>query len=351
MMRSIIHLIWMILLVLAPQLLAADFAIIPEGAKLELLFTRTADIHGGLTEGPAAAPDGTIYFTDIPFDKDRGMILRFDPKTMKTSVFSSDSGKANGLKFDAQGNLIACEGADYGGRRVSRWNVKTNKRETIADHYQGKRFNSPNDLTIDNTGRIYFTDPRYSGPESRELEHRAVYRVDTDGTVVEVTHEVEQPNGITLSPDNKTLYVIDHNSGAEVVNLDPNAPPPKTGAMKVYAFPLGSDGLIDGPRKTLLDFGTENGCDGMRVDFKGRLFLASRSLQRPGILVTDPNGKELAFMPTGVPNQHDAKPPRGIPTNCEFGVGEDSNMLYVTVDKSLYRVRLNSKGLAPTHPN
>lgn len=349
MMRCLIQFCSLLLIAPAPQLLAADSAIIPEGAKLELLFTRSADIHGGLTEGPAAAPDGSIYFTDIPFDKDHGMILRFDPKTMKTTVFSDDSGKANGMKFDAQGNLIACEGADYGGRRISRWNVATKNRETITDHFQGKRFNSPNDLDIDDKGRIYFTDPRYSGPESRELEHRAVYRVDADGAVVEVTHEVEQPNGIALSPDNKTLYVIDHNSGAEVVNLDPNATPPKTGAMKVYAFPLGSDGLVDGSRKTLLDFGAENGCDGMRVDSEGRLFLASRTLKRPGILVVDPSGKELAFLPTGAPNQHDAKPPKGIPTNCEFGVGDDSNMLYVTVDKSLYRVRLNTKGLMRKH--
>jgi gluconolactonase len=347
-MRLLICFIGAISLVVARQAAGED-PIIPEGAKLELLFTRTADIHGGLTEGPAAAPDGSIYFTDIPFDKDHGMILRFDPKTMKTTVFSSDSGKANGLKFDAQGDLIACEGADYGGRRVSRWNINTKKRETIADRYKGKRFNSPNDLAIDDTGRIYFTDPRYSGPETRELEHRAVYRIDTDGTVVEVTHDVEQPNGIALSPDHKTLYVVDHNSGAEVVNLDPNAVPPKTGAMKVYAFSLGVDGLIHGARKVLLDFGTENGCDGMRVDFKGRLFLASRTLKRPGILVTDPNGKELAFLPTGAPNQYDAKPPKGIPTNCELAVGDDANMLYVTADQSLYRVRLNTKGIHLAH--
>src|SRR4051794_27066699 len=117
-MRLIVCFIWLILLVAATQAVAAD-SIIPDGAHLELLFTRTAEIHGGLTEGPAAAPDGSIYFTDIPFDKDHGMILRFHPKTMKTTIFSSNSGKANGLKFDAQGNLIACEGADYGGRRVS----------------------------------------------------------------------------------------------------------------------------------------------------------------------------------------------------------------------------------------
>jgi gluconolactonase len=334
----------LLLLAAAAPLWAVE-PIFPDGAKLELLFTRTADIHYGLTEGPAAAPDGSIYFTDIPLGKDLGMILRFDPKTMKTIVYSENSGKANGLKFDAQGNLIACEGADYGGRQVSRWSVATKTKDTIADKVHGKRFNSPNDLDIDNQGRIYFTDPRYSGPESRELEHKAVYRIDTDGNVVEVTHDVEQPNGIALSPDDNTLYVIDHNSGADVVNLDPNAAPPKTGAMKVYAFPLGNDGLVSGSRKTLLDFGTENGCDGMRVDSEGRLFLAARSLRRPGILVIDAAGKELAFMPTGEPNQHDAKPPTGIPTNCEFGVGDDSNMLYVTADKSLYRIRVNARRL------
>src|SRR6187549_1187789 len=107
--------------------------IVPAGARLELLFTRTAPLKGGLTEGPSAAPDGSIYFSDIPFGKDAGMILRFDPKTMKTTVFTADSGKSNGLRFDGNGDLVACEGSDGGGRRVSRWNVKTTKRETIAD--------------------------------------------------------------------------------------------------------------------------------------------------------------------------------------------------------------------------
>jgi gluconolactonase len=350
MMRRFVFCCAVLLIVKISRVLAADAEIFPAGAKLELLFTRTADIRGGLTEGPAAAPDGSIYFTDIPSDKDPGMILRFDPKTMQTTVFSPNSGKANGLKFDAQGKLIACEGADYGGRRISRWNVATKTRETIADRYQGKKFNSPNDLVLDTQGRIYFTDPRYAGPESRELAHKAVYRVDADGTVVEVTREVEQPNGIALSPDGKTLYVVDHNSGADTVDPDPNAVPPKKGAMKVYAFPLGNDGLVDGPRKTLIDFGNENGCDGMRVDAAGRLFLTSRALKRPGILVLDPTGKEVAFLATGEPNQHDVKQSNGIPSNCEFGIGADANMLYVTIDKSLYRVRVNTTGLSSTSP-
>ena len=343
MTRSIVQASCLLLVLCAPTL-GAEAEVFPKDAKLELLFTRSANIHGGLTEGPAAAPDGSIYFTDIPFDKDAGMILRFDPKTMQTTVFSENSGKANGLRFDTGGSLIACEGADYGGRRVSRWDTTSKSSETIADRYHGKRFNSPNDLVLDSRGRIYFTDPRYSGPESRELDRRAVYRIDPDGSVVEITHEVEQPNGIALSPDGRTLYVVDHNSGAEKVDLNHVEPPPKKGAMKVYAFPLDSDGLVAGARETLIDFGTENGCDGMRVDQSGRLFLASRTLKRPGILVLDQAGKEIAFLPTGAPNQPEDPPPQGIPSNCEFGRGEDANMLYVTAGQSLYRVRTNTQG-------
>ena len=96
---------------------------------------------------------------------------------------------------------------------MARWDVKEKKRTVIADSYKGKRFNAPNDLVIDAKGRIYFSDPRYLGDEPRELEHRAVYRIDTDGSVVELTHEVEKPNGVALSPDGKTFYLIDHNNG------------------------------------------------------------------------------------------------------------------------------------------
>ncbi|GIW80935.1 MAG: gluconolactonase [Gemmatales bacterium] len=315
--------------------------VVPEGARLEKLFTRTAPIKGGLTEGPAVAPDGSIYFSDIPFGKDKGMILKFDPKTKKTTVFTNDSGKSNGLMFDAKGFLVACEGADSGGRCVSRWHVKTRKKRIIADRFMGKRFNSPNDLCIDRQGRIYFTDPRYVGPEPRELKYRAVYRINTDGSVVEVTHEVEKPNGIALSPDEKTLYLADTNNGTD--RIDPDKPPPKQGAMKVYAFPLGKDGLVNGPRKTLVDFGDQAGCDGMTVDVEGNIYLSVRSLKRPGIMVINPEGKEIAFIPTG-PSQPGAKKPFGIPSNCTFGIGPESNVLYITVDQSLYRIRLKIDG-------
>ncbi len=318
-------------------------SIVSPDAKLELLFTRSLPITGGLTEGPAAAPDGTIYFSDIPFGKDKGAIMHFDPRTMKTTVFTDDSFKSNGLKFDAKGNLFACEGSDEGGRAVVRWDVKTKKRTVVADKYMGKRFNAPNDLVLDTNGRIYFSDPRYLGMEKRELEHRAVYRIDTDGSVLEVTHEVEKPNGIALSPDQKFLYVADHNNGTDRIG-DPDATAlPKLGAMKIYAYPLGSDGLVDGPRKTLVDFGDQPGCDGMTVDSKGHIYLSARSPKRPGVMVIDSTGKEVAFIATGEPNQN-ATGAKGVPSNVMFGIGNEKKVLYITVDLSLYRIPLKVDG-------
>ena len=316
-------------------------SIVPEGAKLEKLFTRTAKLKGGLTEGPTCAPDGSIYFSDIPLGEDKGLIMRFDPKTKETTVFIEDSRKSNGLKFDREGRLTACEGSDGGGRCIGRYILKSKKHEIVADRYMGKRFNAPNDLAIDSRGRIYFSDPKYLGPEKREIDRFAVYRVNEDGSVIEVTRDAEKPNGVALSPDNKVLYVIDHNNRNERLDISTN--PEKKGAMKLYAFPLGDDGLVHGRRKTLYDLGTENGFDGMAVDEKGNLYLAQRSLKRPGILVLNPEGKELAFIPTAPP-QPGAKEPTGIPSNCCFGAGDEKSTLYLTVDVSLYRIRLKIPG-------
>ena len=318
--------------------------IVSPDAKLELLYTRELPIAGGLAEGPAVAPDGSIYYTDIPVGKDGGLIMRFDPATRQTAVFTLDSGKANGLIFDSEGYLLACEGSDIGGQRVSRWNVKTGERKTVADKYQGKKFNAPNDLCLDKQGRIYFTDPRYLGDEPRELEHRAVYRIDKDGTVIEITHEVSKPNGIAISPDGKTLYVADHDNGTD--KIDPNGPKPKPGPMKIYAFPLGADGKVSGARQTIYDFGDQAGCDGMCVDSDGNVYLTARGLKRPGVLVLDPKGTEVGFIPTGPANQSaDSKsPPVGLPSNVEFGIGAEASVLYVTVDVSLYRIPLKTRG-------
>jgi sugar lactone lactonase YvrE len=113
--------------------------------------------------------------------------------------------------------------------------------------------------------------------------------------------------------------------------------------MTVYTFPLGADGLLNGPRFKLIDVGPENGFDGMCVDAKGNLYLALRSLRRPGVLVTGPNGHEIAFIPTGSP-QPGAKEPVGIPSNVCFGAGDEKSTLYITVDTSLYRIKLKIPG-------
>ena len=149
-----------------------------------------------------------------------------------------------------------------------------------------------------------------------------------------------------LSPDQKTLYVGDHNNGGN--RLKPDDPEPKRGAMKIYAFPLDADGLVNGQRRTLVDFGSENGCDGMTVDSAGNVYASCRSFARPGIKVVDPVGKELAFVETGAKNQKGLFDEwKGIPSNVEFGIGDDAHSLYITVDKSLYRLKVKTRGFHP----
>jgi gluconolactonase len=315
-------------------------SIVAEDSKLELLFTRKAKIEGGLTEGPAVAPDGSIYFSDIPMGSDAGMIMRFDPKTNKTKPFTKDSHKSNGLIFDAKGFLLACEGANYGGRGIVRWNVETGERTTIVDRYRSMKFNAPNDICLDRHGRIYFTDPKYVGDEPRELPSRAVYRIEADGSVEIVTENVHKPNGIAISPDGKSLYLAEHDNGTD--KIDPNAPPPPQGAMRIYAFDLDDQGTVRN-RRTIVEFGEKKGCDGMCVDAAGNIYLTVRDAGRPGVLVVNSAGDEVGFIPTGTADQ-DAATAVGLPSNVEFGIGDDLNMLYVTVDTSLYRIRLKSEG-------
>jgi gluconolactonase len=150
--------------------------IVPPGAKVEKIWG-----EGEFTEGPAYGPGGCVYFSDIG---DR--IMRYDPATGKTSEYRNPSGRANGLDFDPQGRLVAAEGANSGGlRRITR-TEKDGKITVLADRWKGKKLNSPNDLTIDRKGRIYFSDPRYVGDEPRELETESVYRIDPDGKLTAI---------------------------------------------------------------------------------------------------------------------------------------------------------------------
>jgi gluconolactonase len=290
-------------------LAAADPEPFPKSAKLEKLWS-----EGEFTEGPCLGPDGCIYFSDIG-----NRIMKFDPSAGETAVFRDVSGRSNGLKFDADGRLVACEGANSGGGRRISVTEKDGTVKTLADKYAGKRFNSPNDLTIDSKGRIYFTDPRYIGDEPRELDTEAVYQVDQDGTVTQVIKDVQKPNGIVISPDQKSLYLADSNS-------DPK------GHRLLLSYPLQADGTVGLPKK-LHDFGADRGIDGMTVAADGRIVAAAGKGRTAGVYIFTPDGKQAAFLPT--PED---------PSNCCFG-GDGLKTLYVTAGKSLYRVETNMAGV------
>lgn len=301
-----------LILLFHPTLGNAGDALLPPGAKMEKVWG-----EGSFTEGPAYGPDHCLYFTDIG-----NRIMKFDPDTGKTAEFRNPSGRANGLDFDPQGRLVACEGANTGGnRRVTR-TEKDGTVTTLADRWNGKKFNSPNDLTIDLKGRIYFSDPRYVGDEPREIDTESVYRIDPDGKVTQLITEVGKPNGIILSPNMKTLYLAENHP---------------SGNRHLLSFELKDDGSVSGKR-VLHDFGKDRGIDGMCIDVKGNLYATAGQGKTAGVFVFDPAGKQIGFIPTPE-----------TPSNCVFG-GRDHKMLYVTAGRSLYRVPLNTEGFAVFWP-
>ncbi|GAB4157502.1 MAG: SMP-30/gluconolactonase/LRE family protein [Planctomycetaceae bacterium] len=301
--------------------------IIIKGAKLETLWN-----EGDFTEGVAVDRNGLIYFSDIPFNKNAGRVMKYDPKTGAVSVHCADSGKSNGLMFDAKGRLIAACGAMWGKQAL----VEITPNGTVnvlADKYKGKRLNSPNDLVVHPNRSIYFSDPRYAGDEPMEIKEMSVYRYTPSGKVQRVTHDIEKPNGLGISPDGKILYVAETNNGTtEVRKMDPNVKP---GRMTLNAFPIKKNGTL-GRKKVLVDFGKETGVDGMTIDSRGNIYAAVRSKKRHGIYVFSPKGKELAYIPTAV-----------LPTNCCFGRGKDGHSLYITAGKGLFRIRVKTKGSFP----
>jgi gluconolactonase len=310
--------------------------IVPKDAKLEKVF----DKGMVLTEGVAVAPDGMVYFSDITFShvslKEKGVIeaghiWKFNPNTGKATIFRSPSGMSNGLKFDAEGNLLAAEGADYGGRRVTRTDMKTGKATIIAALFEGKPFNSPNDITIDEKGRIYFSDPRYLGHEPIEQPVQAVYRIDTDGKIHRIITDAGKCNGVCISPDQKTLYVVSNDNGSTGIGRIPEKTPLLKGRMALLAYDLAEDGTAKF-RKVLVDYAPQDGPDGMVADVDGNLYVAVRDETRPGIYVYSPEGKEVAYIKTE------------MPTNVGFGRGKESKTLYITAGKSLYRIKLNREG-------
>lgn len=257
-------------------------------------------LQGGFefTEGTSwNTAGGFLLFTDIP----RNTIHKLVPPATVTS-FRNPSGNANGLAWDPMGRLIACE---HGNRRVSRTNAGGTV-VTLADKFEGQNLNSPNDVIVRSDGNIYFTDPDYGlGGRPRGVMFKGVYRIDTAGVVTAFERMMNQPNGIALSPDEKTLYVAD--SAAPVTNK----------------WTVAADGSVSGKTKFV-----DMGSDGMAIDDAGNVYLTSSGFVR----VYKPDGTPWGNL--GVPEN---------PSNCAFG-GADRKTLYISARTSIYSVDLKIPG-------
>lgn len=283
-------------------------------------------------EGPAVDEQGNVFFSDVSGNR----ILKLNTKG-EVSTFRADSGRTNGNTFDKEGRLVSCEGAENGPggrRRIVSADMKTGKITVLTDKYEGKRYNSPNDVVADKLGRVWFTDPRYSPDRSDlEMDVEGVYRIDPDGKVARVLtqQQIHRPNGITITPDGQTLYVIDSH--------------PKVGGnRKIWAFAVGKDGTL-GSQRLVYDFGKGRGGDGMRLDTKGNIWVAAGISYRrsagedlsvpPGVYVITPQGKLLGRIPIV----------EDLITNVAFG-GPDRKTLYVTAGKTLYKFNVEVPGYA-----
>jgi gluconolactonase len=297
----------------------------PKNARLEVV-----SATGAASEGPAWDPEWGILSTG------KGSINRH-ALDGNQSVVREQAG-ANGLLFDREGRLLACEPKQ---RRVTRM-LRDGTLEVLTESYDGQPYNQPNDLTLDSKGRIYFSDACYGGPQNirqRSADGRSiegVYRIDALGKVVRVlgNDDVERANGVLVSADDRFLFVAD------------NCNDRLGGARKLWRFALRDDGTVEpGSRKMLYDWGAGRGPDGIKQDIEGRLYVAGGTNEskppfepdnsRPGgVYVIDPaEGTLLAFLPV----------PTDEVTNCAFG-GADARELYVTGGGTLYRIRTTTAG-------
>lgn len=303
--------------------------ILTDDAKLETLWE-----EGGFTEGAAAGPDGNMYFSDFaqPFDSGPARVMRFSPSTGKTDVYCPDSGMGNGLMFTRDGRLLGCCASPLGGHRALVEFKKDGSVQVLQAKFNGKRFNSPNDIVIDRKGRVYFTDPKYVGPEELELDSFDVYRLDPNGDLSIATTEIDKPNGIVLSPNQRTIYIAETDNGSAKADLEEGFEP---GSMTLNAFRVNRNGDLS-KRKVLHDFGEETGVDGMTVDRSGRIYAAVRSASRFGIVIFSSSGEELGYIETPE-----------LPTNASFGRGKEVHTLYITAGKGFYRIRTKATGYHP----
>jgi gluconolactonase len=291
--------------------------LIPKDAKIEVLGSGF-----DWSEGPVWVKNGGyLLFSDIPrnsvmkWKEGEGISLFMKPSGYTGVVDYGAEPGSNGITIDRQGRLTFCE---HGDRRVSRLEPDGGKR-TLVDNYMGKRLNSPNDAVYKSNGDLYFTDPPYGLPKRwedprRELDFCGVYRLSKDGRLTLLTKELERPNGIAFSPDEKTLYVAQ--SDAKAIWM---------------AFPVKDDGTI-GAGKVFHDVSSSMGKlpgapDGMKVDGEGNVFATGPG----GIYVFTPKGELLGRIETGE-------------RTANVAWGDGGSTLYITADMYLCRIKTNTKG-------
>jgi len=245
------------------------------------------------SEGPVWIAGKGLVFSDVV-----GNTLYHADHT----AFRKESNRTNGLALDPEGRLVACESAL---KRITR-TEKDGSITVIAEKFNGKSFNSTNDIAVRSDGGVYFTDP--GATSKTELSTNGVYRIEPDsGELIELSTTARFPNGIGFSPDEKTLYVADYMG------------------VKIRQYDVGDDGRVSNER----DFCKVTNPDGFAVDEKGNVWTTCRE----GISIYNPKGKKL----------HTFKVPI-TPTNCCFG-GEDGKTLFITARKALYKIETNVKGL------
>jgi sugar lactone lactonase YvrE len=251
------------------------------------------------TEGPAWSREGFLLFSDIPNNN----VIKYVPG-QKTTVFRENSNGANGNVFDAQGRLYSCESRT---RRVVRMDKKGGM-QVLAEKWEGKRLNAPNDIVVRKDGHAYFTDPAFGNQaDTRDLDFYGVYHITPKGELSLIAKPAGRPNGIAFSPNGRVLYVA---------NSDEH---------NVRAYDVDRNG--DAANERVVISGIEGVPDGIRVDEKGNVYVAAT-----GIAIYDPHGKLIETI--GMAE---------TPANCTFG-DSDFNTLYITARTSLYRIRRNVKG-------